>query len=185
MGGGPVFSSSLLSLRSNWSSLLGCLPGLYSSNKVWGRLLSLREMAFVLLSDTCTSVLVLKITLTRPSFFPSRNSGHPDSADQLSGTWDRSEPRAMARLFFRIKFKVLASSLLAVRLRNLKITLWCLALILSVNFIKNKTKSIELQTGKCKQWKEMTETLIFWALRNSEALVKEEFQTPPPPRPPT
>lgn len=48
-----------------------------------------------------------------------------------------------------------------VRLRNLKITLWCLALILSVHFVKSKTKSIELQTRKCKQWKEMMETLWF------------------------
>ena len=73
-----VFTSTLFSLRSHLSSMLGCLPGLYSLNESVEGLLCLRELAPVLLwADTCISKLLLEITLSRPSLFSSQNSGHP------------------------------------------------------------------------------------------------------------
>ena len=64
-----------------------------------------------------------------------------------------------ALLFFRIIFKVLAISLLVVSLRKHKTALGCLALILSVYLVKNKTKN------RTSDWKMQTivgnDTLIF------------------------
>ena len=72
-----VFTSTLF-LRSHLSSMLGCLPGLYSLNESVEGLLCLRELAPVLLwADTCISKLILEITLSRSSLFSSQNSGHP------------------------------------------------------------------------------------------------------------
>lgn len=70
-------------------------------------------------------------------------------------------PRTPILRFFGLDSKPWQPPARPVGLRSLKITLWCLAPILSVYFVKNKTKHVELQTGKCKQWKEMMETLWF------------------------
>lgn len=70
-------------------------------------------------------------------------------------------PRTPILWFFGLDSKPWQPPAWPVGLRSLKITLWCLAPILSVYFVKNKTKHVELQTGKCKQWKEMMETLWF------------------------
>ena len=73
-----VFTRTLFSLRSHLSSMLGCLPGLYSLNKSVEGLPYFREPVPVLLwADTCISKLILEITLSRPSLFPCQNSGHP------------------------------------------------------------------------------------------------------------
>lgn len=81
-----MFTSTLFSLRSNinMSSLLGCLPGPYSSNKCKEGFPCLRELVLVLLwADAAALGLYLDYTqqtfpFTLSEFWPS-----PDSADLL------------------------------------------------------------------------------------------------------
>ena len=143
-----VFTSTLFSLRSHLSSMLGCLPGLYSLNESVEGLLCLRELVPVLLwADTCISELILKITLEQTfliplsEFWPPLEGAVILSVRQVRSPGPVTGAPATEQLSFRIIFKVLAISLMVVSLRKHKTTLECLALILSVYFVKNKTKN--------------------------------------------
>lgn len=127
------------------------------------------EKRYLCYSGQTPAVLGSYLDYTKQTFLSPLSEFWPfsDNASHSREWWDRSdtwgqpqEPEALAHLFSGIGFKALAISR-PVGLRSLKITLWCLALILSVHFVKDKTKHIELQTGKSKQWKEMMETLSF------------------------
>lgn len=121
----------------------------------------------------------IQITLNRPSFLPSLNSGRSLTMRAALGNGETGQtpgggpksPRPSHTYSPGSDSKPWQSPARPVGLRSLKITLWCLALILSVHFVKNKTKHIELRTGKSKQWKEMMETL--WFLSSGTVSVSE------------